>query len=134
MEEELIKLLNRMKYSTFKRDNIDMTKKYIIYLLSKNKSINPKDVMEKISIKPQALANLLTNLENQGYIYRKINKNDKRKMDITITQKGVELKETCYKEEIKKMKDLIEFLGEEDSKKLIYLLERVSNFYEKNRN
>lgn len=130
LELKLFKYLTKLKYQVLMLDYNDLTTKYILYLIHKHKVISPKEITQIIHIKPQALANILTKMEKNQLIVRSINKENKRKVDISLTEKGEKVgKEYCDKE-IDKLKRFIDFIGEEDAKKIVEILERVGEYIE----
>ena len=91
VSKEIIK-----KYKTF-LDKIDLTyTQYIVMLvLFEEKSINVKNLGEKLFLDSGTLTPLLKKLELKGYINRERMESDERNLNISITEKGIKLKESC---------------------------------------
>lgn len=107
--EEVLKLENQLcfplyaaskevikKYKPY-LDEIDLTyTQYIVMLvLFEEKSINVKKLGEKLFLDSGTLTPLLKKLELKGYINREKMHSDERNLNISITEKGIKLKEKC---------------------------------------
>lgn len=130
-EYKLLKHLIKLKYQMLKIDNMDLTINYILYLVNKYEKLNPKDITKFISIKPQALANILNKMEKNGLIIRSINNENKRIVDIRLTDYGTKIGKEYCDNEIIKLNKFIEFLGENDTDKLLEILDRIGEYIEK---
>lgn len=82
-------------------------------------------IAEHLKVTPPAISRMLKGLEEKGLVERKINKNDRRNTYVTLTEKG----ETVAKKVEAKMneftKNIILAMGEEDSKTLIKLFNKL---------
>lgn len=76
-------------------DKLDLTyTQYItMMVLWEKKQVNEKTLGECLFLKSNTLAPLLKKLETKGYIIKTRNKDDERKLIISITEKGEKLKE-----------------------------------------
>lgn len=76
-------------------DELDLTyTQYItMMVLWDKKSINVKDLGDRLFLDSGTLTPLLKKLENKGYISRERSKTDERNLIVTITDKGEALKE-----------------------------------------
>lgn len=77
-----------------------------------------------------AASKKITIFEKKGYIKRETSKKDRRKVYITLTQKGEEI---CQREKEQKaflMKELIHRMGEEDMERLLELSNKVFDIIE----
>ena len=82
------------RYKTFLND-LDLTySQYIVMMvLWEQNEINVKTLGEKLYLDSGTLTPLLKKLEQKGYISRNRLENDERNLILTITKKGLELKE-----------------------------------------
>jgi DNA-binding MarR family transcriptional regulator len=94
---------------------------HLLKFIAENKGISQKELLETHHVKPASLSELLSKLEQKGYIARTINKQDKRLSDIQLTKKG--------EEAVAQYHSVSEFyfsaLTGEEQKQLLYLLEKV---------
>ncbi|MBQ7641239.1 MAG: MarR family transcriptional regulator [Acholeplasmatales bacterium] len=82
------------KYKPF-LDKLDLTyTQYICMMVMwEHKSMNVKKLGEYIYLDSGTLTPLLKKLEDKGFIERKRNDSDERNLEITITDKGMELRD-----------------------------------------
>ena len=64
----------------------------ILTALQKMSGVNQRELAFILDIRPQSLGELLQKLEQNGYITRKIDENDKRSLIVELTEKGKNLK------------------------------------------
>jgi DNA-binding MarR family transcriptional regulator len=73
------------------------------------------------------VANALKTLERKGFVTREINPADRRGIIVSITTEGKEFGTARFNEAITSMRDLVDDLGEEDTKELVRILERIQD-------
>ena len=64
----------------------------ILTALKKMSGVNQRELAFILDIRPQSLGELLQKLEQNGYITRRIDENDKRSLIVELTEKGRNLK------------------------------------------
>lgn len=88
-------------------------------------TVNLETVQDRMINKMSNTSRLIDKLLKKGYVAKKINKSNRRKIDITITQEGLNFLETID-ELIDKTEDkLTSSLSEEETKELIRLLGKI---------
>jgi DNA-binding MarR family transcriptional regulator len=97
----------------------------IFMLLKKGVEPTPSDISNKLNISRPSVTAMLNILEEKGYIERILNKDDRRKMYVKLTEDG----NNKVLKEFQNLKDTITYiadnLGDEDSDNLIRILYRV---------
>lgn len=86
------------------------------------KGISVSEIGRELYLSKPAISQTLNSLEKKGYITREIDKDDRRKIMVTLTPEGDrKLKEgmRCFDQELNKT---LEQFGAENTKKLIELL------------
>ena len=109
------------RYTPF-LDKLDLTyTQYIVmmYFWEKEKS-NVKDISKTLLIDSGTLTPLLKKLEKKGYIKRVRSTIDERNLEVTITEKGMNLREEALSVP-KNMKECIQ-LEEKDAKNLYKIM------------
>ncbi len=102
----------------------------LIYLLrKKNEKRTPSDLSESLNITSARVAASLNNLETKGFITREIDTEDRRKINIYLTDSGLEEALKTSKIQNDKITFLFNELGQNDSKELIRLLIRVKQIF-----
>ena len=96
----------------------------------KDSNANISEISKNLSITPPSTTEFVKNLIKKGYLEKKINLNDKRFSEITLTDEGerivVEIKN--YFNSL--FSGVIERLGVEESKLLLELLDKVNIYFE----
>lgn len=94
----------------------------------RGEKIRPADLAENRHMTPQALSPMLRKLEEAGFITRRMSNSDRRVSYIEPTEKGIKLSKKIDSMFDAQMRDLVEYLGEEDVKSLIAILHKVGRY------
>lgn len=87
----------------------------------------PSHISQEMNISSARVAATLNNLENKGLITRTIDKNDRRKILVEITEAGKNFVENHHAQVIKQISDVLSLLGEKDAKEFIRLVGRLAD-------
>ncbi len=60
----------------------------VLRILAENDGITQTEIAEKLDIRPSSLGELVVKLEENGFVERRKNENDKRIMNVYLTEKG----------------------------------------------
>jgi DNA-binding MarR family transcriptional regulator len=93
-------------------------------------SINISEIKSELHITKSAISQMMNSLEKKGFIERKIDTNDRRKIVVTLTQTGKDILEETKKSANNNLNKIISNLGDENTKQLINLLNQVSDISE----
>lgn len=96
----------------------------------KSKTVKVLDLVNMLNFAPSTVSTILKALEDNNYIIRNTNPDNKREVDIELTKKGNDRIKLLKKQHYEMIKDLREYLGPEDSEKLLDILEKTANFFE----
>lgn len=112
------------------KGDINMTELVLMKGISDNSAdsennIGLPDIREYLSISKAAVSQMLGSLEKKGYINRDIDKNNRRNLIVTLTQKGRELLSHKEKQFDDKLEKIMAGLGEDDVKQLISIINRL---------
>lgn len=108
---------------------IDLTyPQYLVMMvLWEHKKLSFKEISSKLKMKTGTLTPILSKLENNGYLERIKDKNDDRKIYISITEKGLDIEDKAKDIPIKISKEIN--LVDEEYKKYLeefdYLLKKI---------
>ena len=105
---------------------------YKLKMMQVEESIGVKtsDIGNCLFMKKPTTSKMLNNLEDKGYINRLSDKKDRRVTYIDLTQKGVDLLQKHHRSMINYTNEVINRLGEEDTKTLVKLLNKLCNIIE----
>lgn len=87
-------------------------------------------IAEHLKVTPSAISRMLKGLEEKELIIRKINKNDRRNTYVTLTEKGELVMKKVESEMNEITQNVILAMGEEDSKTLIVLFNKLVDVME----
>ena len=109
-----------------------LTAIYKLRMKECNDSIGVKtsDISNCLFMKKPTTSKMLYNLEDKGYINRLSDKKDRRRTYIDLTKKGTDLLEKHHKEMVDYTNLVISKLGEEDTKTLVNLLNKLCDIME----
>lgn len=127
----LAELLNR-KINRTVQDSIRGEYGVLRYLMYVKDNVSAGVLTEQLHVVPGRMTDILKSLESKGYIKRHRDDEDKRKVNVYITEKGkIEAKEkkSFISDEYQ---GLFEILGPEDTTEFIRLLKIVLSYSKKN--
>lgn len=100
----------------------------LLYILKWDKYVLPSEIGEKMNISSARVATILNALENKGLITREIDKNDRRKILVSLTEKGAKQAKNHNQTIVNLAAKMLKFLGENDAKELIRITHRLVDF------
>lgn len=93
-------------------------------------SINISEIKSELHITKSAISQMMNSLEKKGFIERKTDTNDRRKIVVKLTQTGKDILKETKKSANNKLNEIFSNLGNENTKQLITLLNQVSDISE----
>ena len=100
----------------------------VMRLEGDQKALSIGEISNVLQITPAGVTHLINPLEEKGLIERLKDSSDRRVVLIGITEKGIRVAEGLMAEVQEKLDGLINFLGEDDSRKLIDLMTKVIDY------
>ncbi len=89
--------LNRLrKQSYLDKCGLHLGQDLILFVLWEEEGIKQSDLAEKLFIKPPTLARALTHMEQNGFIRRETDPDDKRMERVYLTDKGWTIRENIF--------------------------------------
>lgn len=120
----LADLLNR-KINRTVQDSIRGEYGVLRYLLYVQDNVSAGKLTEQLHVVPGRMTDILKGLENKGFISRRRNKEDRRKVNVCITEKGREEAREMRSYISKEYQGMFKILGKKDTEELIRLLKIV---------
>lgn len=99
-------------------------------MLHKEKYVTPSMVCNELGISKSNLTNMLNSLEKKGFLKREFCPEDRRNVSIVLMPKAEEIHIQFHEEMDRKIMELTNHLGEEDTIKLVELLSKSLSFFE----
>lgn len=94
-------------------------------------NISISEVQSGLHVTKSAISQMMNSLEKKGYIERKIDTEDRRKIVVTLTQAGKDILIETKESANHNLNKIISNLGDENTKQFIDLLNQVSDISEK---
>lgn len=95
----------------------------------KNCKVNISEISKNLSITPPSTTEFVKNLINKGYLEKHIDQNDKRFIEITLTDKGEKIVQELKEYFNSLFSGIIERLGYEKSELLLELLDTINIYF-----
>ena len=129
---QLMKQFPRVKIKT--TDGLTRSEQELLVMLLLNfdedkRAFTVTQISNLLLITPAGVTHLLNPLEESGYIQRLPDPGDRRIVRIGLTDKGSQEADALISDVQNDLVQLVNFLGEEDSKTFIRLLSRVIEYF-----
>lgn len=98
------------------------------YLAHEKKQEQPSVLAEQCLVSTARIASILNSLEKKDLITRNPDSIDARKINVTLTEKGLKLTKIKDVQIFSKMKEMLKFLGEEDAQNHVRIMKRISEY------
>ncbi|NLY72748.1 MAG: MarR family transcriptional regulator [Tissierellia bacterium] len=97
----------------------------LLYVRNRKGSVLPSEISEEMSVSTARVASILNNLENKGLINRQIDKEDRRRILVTLTDEGRGQADYHYEKVISLTARVLELIGEEDAKDFVRITSKI---------
>ena len=134
-ESILINLLEncRQKLHFYNLNSYDCGMLAVLRMLYENGSLFANQLSHKLNVSRARLSSIIKSLLKKNYINVAEDKNDKRKIMLSLNENGREYLTNIQENEHKKLKDLIVELGEEKVSKIINSLSDIDQLLKTNK-
>ena len=95
-----------------------------------NGELPPSRVSAWLRVQPPTISPVISQLEKDGYITRRQSPQDRRMTYISLTSKGEHSIQDIMAEKAKMIDGLVAYLGEDDTRQAIHLLEKSVEYLE----
>ncbi|MDR3293376.1 MAG: MarR family transcriptional regulator [Clostridiales bacterium] len=95
--------------------------------LESEKNVCSTDMQNLLYITKPAISRILTSLEEKGYVEREINKRNRRKLTVTLTDKGAETLRRAEKKVDEALSEVIRRFGESETLQFIEIFNRFAD-------
>ncbi|MCL2107720.1 MAG: transcriptional regulator [Oscillospiraceae bacterium] len=99
---------------------------YIAMNTGRDGGVLPGDISLEMSVSSARVAAALKNLENKGFVTRRIDKSDRRKIIVEITPQGKDSADKYYSKIVDEVTRFLQLLGEGDAKEYVRIMGRVA--------
>ena len=138
-EELTYKLLNSIRkfqkkqfLKTLKLDRFNTNEIMILHMIytfaKEEDNIQLQKVRDMLGLAPSTITSIITSLEEKELIERIIDKNDRRNICLNVTDKGNKAIKDIDTNLAKLITSYVNYMGEEDIKKFIELIDKSEQF------
>lgn len=106
------------------------SQKRILIILYENGEMTQRALTDKIGIQPGSASEVIKKLDDAGLIMRTANEQDRRTVDIRLTQEGRNLAEEAYFDRKKRHEEMFSCLSAEEKVDLISMIQRLNEDWE----
>ena len=132
-ERELMELMVKNRHGAFSK--IEKSSKgatIVIKVLARlGEPTNPKYLAETLNLSTARIAAVLGNLEKRGLIIRTMDPDDRRRINVSLTESGKKVAKVEKQEMRNKIIRVFELMGEEDTKKYLELTAKFVDYSQK---
>lgn len=107
------------------------SQKRILIILYKGGSMTQRELTERIGIRPGSASEVIGKLEDAGLILRTPSKEDRRTIDIQLTEEGQRQAEAAVEQRKIRHKEMFSCLSESEKNTLLELVEKLNADWEK---
>lgn len=127
--EIVMKMRDLMKAKVPKQINTSMRGEMFIlhYILRRGEDVLPSELSVAMDASSARVATALNGLESKGYIERRVDKADRRKIKVSLTDVGKKIMEDHHEDMRKKIEMILMELGEGDAREFIRIVTRITD-------
>jgi Transcriptional regulators len=128
LADELMRIMHRFhKANPRKPLNAAMQGEAFVmqYLCQQQREVQPGEISAEMNISTARIAATLNGLEVKGFVTRRIDPEDRRRILVEITPSGKEAGMKHFKKHMDEMVQLLEGLGENDAKEFVRILKKM---------
>lgn len=96
------------------------------FICRKGDDVLPSELSTAMEASTARVAMALKSMEGKGLIERRVDKSDRRKVKVSITEYGRKIIEGQHEDMIKKMEKILKELGEDDTKEFLRIISRMT--------
>ncbi|MBM7712421.1 MarR family winged helix-turn-helix transcriptional regulator [Enterococcus xiangfangensis] len=132
-EHELTQMMVKNRHGAFSK--IEKSSKganIVIKVLDRlEEPTNPKYLAEALNLSTARIAAVLGNLEKRGLILRTMDPDDRRRINVSLTESGKKIAKAEKQEMRNKVVRVFEMMGEEDTRKYLELTAKFISYSKK---
>lgn len=101
---------------------------FVLFFIHKHEgNVIPSDLSNEMGITSARIAATLNSLEGKGFITRRIDIEDRRRILVDLTDAGREQVQNQYQMIMKAITNMLQFIGEDDAKEFLRILKKLAD-------
>ncbi len=133
MAEEIFDLsvlasLRRSSTRSAKTPDVSETEFLTLDILAKHEPITIGEIQKKVGVVPAQMSRIVRTLEDtggKGFVHCSINPEDRRRVDLTLTDDGKKIYESYRSERLKSTVDVLKALSADDQEHFLRILRKI---------
>ena len=98
----------------------------LCFIAFNNEDVTPGSISKEMNVSSARIAVALNNLESKGFISRRVDKNDRRRILVEITTEGQDVVNKFQSFALQHLAEVLRLLGEEDAQEFIRITARLA--------
>lgn len=128
---EMMTMLRKKEPNKFISESMQGEVVTLHYIMQHNGDVLPSEISNDMDVSSARVAATLNSLENKGYITRQIDKNDRRRILVSLTPNGKEIASKNKEKIIRIVSKMLSDLGEHDAKEFVRITGKLANLISK---
>lgn len=129
--EAALSLLRRTHFTAEDSSGLRKSEKFMLmhitHLGDKN-GVMPSEIAKHLGVTLGAVTHQINSLEERGYVERISSDDDRRVTFIKLSKKGAELVQALHQKFHSTINNLVDYLGDKDSRELVRLIRKITDF------
>ncbi|RRD39338.1 MarR family transcriptional regulator [Leptotrichia sp. OH3620_COT-345] len=125
--------ISNITVRNIKKMGLTLTQFGVLEVLHSKGELKICELIEKMLSTSGNMTVVIKNMERNGWIYRNIDKKDKRSFVVGLTEQGKNILKVVFPEHVKSVETAFNVLTDEEKKTLICILKKFKKLEEKNK-
>jgi DNA-binding MarR family transcriptional regulator len=114
-----------------KEDEMNLASCTLLYYIKEHgEDLSGEKIKNELSVTKPAVSQMIASLEKKGFLTREINKENRRCIILSLTEKGTTFIEKTQEKTEKRLAEIISRFGENETRELITLINRFLSITE----
>lgn len=126
LARDLIRSFGELSRFFFRRKlEVSRGESFVLQKLYESQRLSPAEIAECLGVSAARVANILNSLERKGFVVRRSDEMDRRRICVEITAQGCQAAQADRLRVDDSIHRLLEHLGKDDSRDLVRILHRI---------
>ena len=121
-----MRTFHKAKLQKYINENLQGEAFVLDFIARHGDHVLPGEISNEVEVSSARVAAALNSLEDKGLVTRQIDKNDRRKILVSLTKTGKESAEKSQQAMVEKVTNLLLQLGERDAKEYVRIMGRLA--------
>lgn len=99
----------------------------VLMMLNRHDGMSQKRLTEHLELQPGSVSELISKLEASGYVVKEISEEDRRNVNLYLTEEGKKAAEQAKQERKQKVEEMFVCLDEQEKNQLLQLLGKLED-------